>query len=115
MFKVPAIFILSLALAGCAASPSIQSFNSSSQAPRYAWDGAGEDPNQPRHSGAAPSSAARRASPERAKELATLPSDSGGRVRDEAEQEARLSRALVICRGCLRPREGDERLAGLRE
>lgn len=119
MFRAPHILILSLMLAGCAASPSIQAFNDSSGAPRYAWDGAGEDPNIPKLSSASRASAATRARPEVAKELPAQRASSvtalDGADPDEAERDARLSRKLVICRGCLRQQESDERMARLRD
>ncbi len=119
MFKAPAIIILSLALAGCAAFPSTQAFKNSADAPHYAWDGAGEDPNQPKAAPLARSSAARHADPERGKEAASLRGDAEARReaddQNEADSDRRLNRALAICRGCLRPQQGDERMAGLRE
>src|SRR4051794_11293536 len=55
MVKASALLLLSLALAGCAMTPQAQLAPQAHLAPdstfkpaRYAWDGAGEDPNQPR-------------------------------------------------------------------
>lgn len=115
MFKAPHILLMSLMLAGCAASPSMQAYNSSPQAPRYAWDGAGEDPDGPKLSQAPRAAAAKRARAEPAREPADELSSVGtGQDRadlDEAARDARLSRALVICRGCLRQQDSDERMA----
>src|SRR6516225_1554620 len=48
MFKVPAVFLLSLALAGCAAGPQARLASDPAFTPaRCAWDGTGQDPNQP--------------------------------------------------------------------
>lgn len=49
MVKAPAVLLLSLALAGCAVAPQARLASDPAFTPaRYAWDGAGEDPNQPR-------------------------------------------------------------------
>jgi hypothetical protein len=101
------LFLLTLALSGCAAHsarlPPSQSQNS------IAWDGLGEDPNKPhrrpavrRHHIAAP--VPDTATVEREKVLATLRpySTAWWAVHDEIEdaQERKLSRKIVICRGC---------------
>src|SRR6478735_5220992 len=49
MIKAPAFLLLSLALAGCAVAPQAHLASDAAFRPgRYAWDGAGEDPNRPR-------------------------------------------------------------------
>src|SRR3954451_12035158 len=49
MVKAPAFLLLSLALGGCAVAPQAHLASDPAFKPaRYAWDGAGEDPNQPR-------------------------------------------------------------------
>jgi len=91
MSKAPAILLLSLALTGCAAVPQARLAPDSFEPALYAWDGAGEDPDQPRLA-AAPS----RSVPVAAR--ADQPQDVV-----DAEQDARLNRSLVICKGCLPP------------
>ncbi len=101
MSRTPAVILLSLALAGCAAAPQARpAADPAFQPVRYAWDGAGEDPNQPRLS-AAPSRAA-----------SSSVRSSQARDGAEADQDIQLSRSLLICKGCLRaqPTE-DARLA----
>src|SRR4051812_49955973 len=50
MVKAPAFLLLSLALAGCAVAPQAHLASDPAFKPaRYVWDGAGEDPNRPRH------------------------------------------------------------------
>lgn len=116
MVKAPAFLLLTLALAGCAVAPQAHLTSDSGFKPsRYAWDGAGEDPNRPR-SAAEPSHAMRAASSERAKTQAGLqPSSKQWEAQDglEAEQDAKVNRSLVICQGCLRPQHQpeDSRLA----
>nr|WP_228747530.1 hypothetical protein [Bradyrhizobium sp. BR 10289] len=74
---------------------------------RYAWDGAGENPNRPRTA----------AGSERDRSQAAVPTSAKDRwqAQDgvEAERDARISRSLVICQGCLRqePQAEDSRLA----
>jgi len=98
MVKAPAFLLLSLALAGCAVAPQASLAPDPAFKPaRYAWDGAGEDPNQPR-SASGPSRATRAAAAsERSPSQAGLPRDG-----IEGEQDARVNRSLVICQGCLR-------------
>ncbi|SFO19429.1 hypothetical protein SAMN05216330_102160 [Bradyrhizobium sp. Ghvi] len=117
MVKASAVFLLSLALAGCAAAPQADLTSGSAFKPaRYAWDGAGEDPNQPRAT-AQPLPATRIAASERARAQAGLQpySKEWWQVQDgiEAEQDAKVNRSLVICQGCLRPKQQpeDSRLA----
>lgn len=81
--------------------------------PRYAWDGAGENPNHPR----AASEPARAARSERNRSQAALQpySKEWWQAKDgiEEERDARVNRSLVICQGCLRPQAQpeDSRLA----
>ncbi|MBR0719519.1 hypothetical protein [Bradyrhizobium liaoningense] len=99
MSRAPAVLLLSLALAGCAATPQARLAADSVTGPaRLAWDGAGEDPNRPRP--AAESSRAAR----------TVAKSSQDRDGMEAEQDAQLNRSLVICKGCLRqqPQPSDD-------
>ncbi|MDD1517052.1 MULTISPECIES: hypothetical protein [Bradyrhizobium] len=95
MVKAPALLLLSLALAGCAASPQAHLASDPAFKPaRYAWDGAGEDPNRPR-AASQPTRTAVRSERNRAQ----------AEAQDgiEAEQDVRVNRSLVICQGCLRP------------
>ena len=107
MVKAPAFLLMSLALGGCAVAPQAHlTSDPAFKSARYAWDGAGEDPNRP-HSAAEPSRAMRTATSERAKSQAGLQpySKEWWQAQDgiEAEQNARVNRSLVICQGCLRP------------
>ena len=84
---------------------------------RYAWDGAGEDPNQPR-TAAQPSRATRTpphpSAPSRKPGFRPY-SKEWWQAQDgiEAEQDAKVNRSLVICQGCLpaKPQPEDSRLA----
>ena len=116
MIKAPAILLLTLALAGCAVAPQAHLDSGPAFKPaRYAWDGAGEDPNQPR-AASGPSRTTRAAS-ERTRSQAGLQpySKEWWQAQDgiEAEQDARVNRSLVICQGCLhpQPQPEDSRLA----
>lgn len=100
MIKAPAILLLSLALAGCAVAPQAHLVSDPAFKPaRYAWDGAGQDPNQPRSA----------SEPSRSKGVAAAFDQDG----IDAEQDAKVNRSLVICQGCLRtqPQPEDSRLA----
>jgi hypothetical protein len=100
MVKAPAVFLLSLALAGCAMAPQAHLAQDPAFGPaRYAWDGAGgEDPNYPKR-------AAEGSRPTRA---AALPAQDGL----DPDQDEQLGRRLVICNGCLpTPKTEDARLA----
>ena len=105
MVKAPAVFLLSLALAGCAMAPQAHlAPDPAFKSARYAWDGAaGEDPNQP-HSAAGPS---------RAMRTAARPDRDNAQDGIDADQDAKVNRSLVICQGCLRPKPQpeDSRLA----
>ena len=115
MIKAPAILLLTLALAGCAVAPQAHLDSGPAFKPaRYAWDGAGEDPNQPRAASGPTRTTARS---ERSGSQAGLApySKEWWQAQDgvEAEQDARVNRSLVICQGCLRPQPQpeDSRLA----
>jgi hypothetical protein len=113
MVKAPAVLLLSLALAGCAVGPQAHLSSDPAFKPaHYAWDGAGEDPNQPRSvSGLARATRAASGS-ERSRSQAGLQpySKEWWQAQDsiEAEQDARVNRFLVICQGCLRPQQPPE-------
>ncbi|MDA9437386.1 hypothetical protein XH88_37600 [Bradyrhizobium sp. CCBAU 51627] len=118
MVKAPAVFLLSLALGGCAIAPQAHLAPDPAFKPaHYAWDGAGgEDPNRPR--AAQPSQATRTAiRSERTRAQTGLQpySKEWWQAQDgiEAEQDARVNRSLVICQGCLRLKQQpeDSRLA----
>ncbi|MCK1740844.1 hypothetical protein IVA80_08130 [Bradyrhizobium sp. 139] len=115
MVKAPAFLLLSLALAGCAVAPQAHLSSDPTFKPaRYAWDGAGEDPNQPRAASGPARTAARSERNRSHAELAPY-SKEWWQAQDgiEAEQDARVNRSLVICQGCLRPQPqpDDSRLA----
>lgn len=100
MSRAPAILLLSLALAGCAASPQARLSNDPGFKPTgYAWDGGGEDPN--------------RAVPNRSSRAASVATRSAlAQDGAEPDQDANLNRSLVICKGCIRPQPSeDARLA----
>ncbi|KRQ03398.1 MULTISPECIES: hypothetical protein [Bradyrhizobium] len=97
MVKAPVFLLLSLALAGCAVAPQAHlASDPVFQPARYAWDGAGENPNQQRAT-------------ERATRIAAKPAHDG----TDADQDAKVNRSLVICQGCLpaKPQQEDARLA----
>ncbi|MDA9543389.1 MULTISPECIES: hypothetical protein [unclassified Bradyrhizobium] len=114
MVKAPALLLLSLALAGCAATPQAHLASDLAVKPaRYAWDGAGEDPNRPR-AASQPTRTAGRAARNRSQAEAQPHSREWWQADGiEAEQDARVNRSLVICQGCLRPQPQaeDSRLA----
>jgi hypothetical protein len=112
MIKASAFLLLSLALAGCAVAPQAHFDSDPAFRPAvYAWDGAGQDPNQPQPASAS-SRATRAAASERNRSQAGLQpySKEWWQAQDgiEAEQDAKVNRALVICRGCLRPQQQPE-------
>jgi hypothetical protein len=97
MVKASALLLLSVALAGCAMAPQASLTPDPAFKPaRYAWDGAGENPNQPR-SAARTTRTADRAEPDGV----------------DADQDAKVNRSLVICQGCVpaKPKTEDSRLA----
>ncbi|MEY9885370.1 hypothetical protein [Bradyrhizobium sp. USDA 329] len=115
MIKAPAVILLTLALAGCAVAPQAHLASDPAFKPaRYAWDGAGEDPNRPRATSQPTRTAAHS---ERNKSQAGIQpySKEWWQAQDgiEAEQDAKVNRSLVICQGCLRqpPQPEDSRLA----
>jgi hypothetical protein len=100
MIKAPVVLLFTLALGGCAMAPQAHFASDPAFTPaRYAWDGAGQDPNQQR---SAPS-------PSRVTRAAAQPEGDG----IDADQDAKVNRSLVICQGCLRPKPqpDDSRLA----
>ncbi|MBH5371277.1 hypothetical protein [Bradyrhizobium glycinis] len=115
MVKAPALLLLSLALAGCAATPQAHLASDPAIKPaRYAWDGAGEDPNRPSAT-SQPTRTGGRSERHRSQADAQPYSKEWRQAQDgiEAEQDARVNRSLVICQGCLRPQPQaeDSRLA----
>ena len=98
MVKASALLLLSVALAGCAMAPQASLAPDPAFKPaRYAWDGAGGNPNQAR-------STAR----------TTYTAAQAERDGVDADQDAKVNRSLVICQGCLpaKPQPEDSRLAG---
>lgn len=115
MIKAPAVILLTLALAGCAVAPQAHLASDPAFKPaRYAWDGAGEDPNRPR-AASQPTHTAAHAERNRSQAGVQPYSKEWWQAQDgiEAEQDARVNRSLVICQGCLRqpPQPEDSRLA----
>ncbi|RXT46020.1 hypothetical protein [Bradyrhizobium betae] len=110
MVKAPAFLLLSLALGGCAVAPQAHFASDPAFKPtRYAWDGAGEDPNRPGDASRATRAAV---GSERTRSQAGLQpySREWWQAQDgiEAERDARVNRSLVICQGCLRPQPQTE-------
>ncbi|MDX3970027.1 MAG: hypothetical protein QHD01_25980 [Bradyrhizobium sp.] len=115
MIKAPAVLLLTLALAGCAVAPQAHLASDPAFKPaRYAWDGAGEDPNRPR-AASQPARTAARSERNRSQAGVQPYSKEWWQAQDgvEAEQDAKVNRSLVICQGCLRqpPQPEDSRLA----
>lgn len=114
MVKVPAFLLLSLALAGCAVAPQAHLASDPAFKPaRYAWDGAGENPNRP-YAASQPARTAGRAERNGSQAGLQPHSKEWWQAQDdsEAEQDAKVNRSLVICQGCLRPQQPeDSRLA----
>src|SRR5262245_47631295 len=97
-----AILLLPLALGACAQYGVMNT--ASTGARTYAWDGAGEDPNQPRRTPRQSANVAQ----------ATEPSaDEREQVSDE-DADRKLARKLVICNGCIKSQETAERPDGSR-
>ncbi|MEY9185068.1 hypothetical protein ABIG06_006569 [Bradyrhizobium sp. USDA 326] len=114
MIKASAVLLLTLALAGCAVAPQAHLASDPAFKPaRYAWDGAGEDPNRPRAASQSTRTAAH--SERNTSQAGVQPySKEWWQAQDgvEAEQDAKVNRSLVICQGCLRPPQPeDSRLA----
>jgi hypothetical protein len=100
MVKASAVLLLSVALAGCAMAPQASLAPDPAFKPtHYAWDGAGQDPNQQRPT----------PGPSRATRTATQAERDGV----DADQDAKVNRSLVICQGCLpaKPKPDESRLA----
>ncbi|UQR67550.1 hypothetical protein LRP30_20855 [Bradyrhizobium sp. C-145] len=115
MVKAPAVLLLTLALAGCAVAPQAHLASDPAFKPaRYAWDGAGEDPNRS-HAASGPARTAARSEHNRSHGELQISSKEWWQAQDgtDAEQDARVNRSLVICQGCLRPQPQpeDSRLA----
>ncbi|WP_027578255.1 hypothetical protein [Bradyrhizobium sp. Ai1a-2] len=86
-----AILLLPLALGACAQYGVMNT--ASTGARTYAWDGAGEDPNQPRRAPRHSANVARAIEPS---------ADEQEQVSDE-DADRKLASKLVICRGCIKP------------
>ena len=107
MVKASAVLLLSLALAGCAVGPQARlAPDPAFQPARYAWDGTGEDPNQPRMASERSRATRTAARSERSRSQVDLQpySKEWWQAQDgiEADQEAKVNRSLLICQGCLR-------------
>jgi hypothetical protein len=97
-----AILLLPLTLGACA---QYGVTNMASTGPRtFAWDGAGEDPNQPRRT------------PRRAVNVsqAIEPSADEPELASDIDADRKLASKLVICKGCIKPQETAERPDGSR-
>ena len=110
MPKAPMIVLLSLALAGCAGPTAQWASQPEIHSGRYAWDGAGADPNRQARRTAISHQAV---NPDPANAMASLPPADGVDQAKAAEDEAEshLRQALVICRGCLKSPANDTLLA----
>ena len=97
MTKWLVLFVV-LALCGCSSSQQAQV----SQPHRFAWDGLGRDPNLPvmkrAHTAAGASKLASEA--ELARLRPDLPEWAARFGSIDAEEHARISKLLIICRGC---------------
>jgi hypothetical protein len=94
---------LPLALGACAQYGVMNS--SASTGPRtFAWDGGGEDPNQPRRMPGRSVSVSRAIEP---------PADER-KFASDADADADLASKLVICKGCIKTPETAERADGSR-
>jgi hypothetical protein len=97
-----AILLLPLALGACAQYGVMNTASTGARA--YAWDGAGEDPNQPRRT---PSHSANVAQ-------AIEPSADEQEQASDEDVDRKLASRLVICKGCIKPQETAERPDGSR-
>jgi hypothetical protein len=97
-----AILLLSLALGACAQYGVTNT--ASTGARTFAWDGTGEDPNQPRRT------------PRRSANVAQAiePSANEPDLASDADADRKLASKLVICKGCIKPQEMAERPDGPR-
>ncbi|MGY3615056.1 hypothetical protein [Bradyrhizobium sp. USDA 10063] len=101
-FSRIAILLLPLTLGACA---QYGVMNTASTGPgAFAWDGAGEDPNQPRRT------------PRRAVNVsqAIAPSADEPELAFDADADRKLASKLVICKGCIKPSETAEQADGSR-
>jgi hypothetical protein len=98
-----AILLLPLALGACA-QYGVMDTQASAGPRAFAWDGAGEDPNQPRRT------------PTRAANVAQAiePSIDEPDLGPYADADRDLASKLVICKGCIKPSETAERTDGSR-
>jgi hypothetical protein len=100
-----AILLLPVVLGACAQYGATNT-QASTGARAFAWDGAGEDPNQPRRT------------PRRAANVAqaTEPSVDEPDLASDADADADrdLANRLVICKGCIKPPETAEQTDGSR-
>jgi hypothetical protein len=105
--RIVSLFMLPIALGGCAYPSSRVEIDPSTKTRQIAWDGLGQDPNRPRRAGkhVQVSSVEDDAVSKREQVMASLRPYSAAWwvVHDEieADQNSRLARKLVICRGCL--------------
>ena len=96
-----AILSLPLALGACAQYGAMNT--AASTGPRtFAWDGAGEDPNQPQRT------------PRRAVNVSQASESSEWERDSDVEADRKLARKLVICKGCIKPQETVEQPDGSR-
>jgi hypothetical protein len=105
--RIVSLFMLPIALGGCASPAPRVEINASTKTRQIAWDGLGRDPNRPHRAvrRVQVSSVADDATRKREQVLASLRPYSAAWwvIHDEieADQSNRLARKLVICRGCL--------------
>jgi hypothetical protein len=98
-----AILLLPLVLGACA-QYGVMNTQASTGARAFAWDGAGEDPNQPRRAPRRAANAAR----------AIEPSVDEPDLAADADADRKLANKLVICKGCIKPPETAEQTDGSR-
>jgi len=110
MSKAPIIVLLSLALAGCAGPAAQWASQPQSHSPRYAWDGAGADPNRPSRRAETSHQAAGSDPANAMASLATRDAVEQAKAAEDAA-ETHLRQALVICKGCLKSPADDVLLA----
>jgi hypothetical protein len=116
--RIVSLFMLPIALGGCAYPSSRVQIDTSTKTRQIAWDGLGQDPNRPlrvvKH--VQVSSVADDAVSKREQVMASLRPYSAAWwvVHDEieADQSNRLARKLIICRGCLN-QSADEHTGGI--
>ena len=100
------LLLMTLALAGCVSNPSRFLLAASTKA--YAWDGLGQDPNRPvrltTRAKPAVSASAHTHEIDDDEKLALVQkfSPEWRSIRDDIErrQDAKLAKAMIICRGC---------------